>query len=658
VKGAGGLSNTGQINITGSASTTAKLVVTNTATSSGTIVIGYFAGSLGDLTAAKLDITGGTLEGFGTVTGALHVTGGTVVGGNFDSTPGTLSVSGSYSQSGSGRLQTDINTGSTPQSSIVGVKGGPGTPGAAGSVNLAGGTLLINAISSLAADTPYTVMTFGPHHLYGEFSQVETEGQLGNFTGNRTSVNLGNGNSLDVLYNEASGTIQVELVATPTRTTYDWDTGSGTWDTAADWNPPGNKTTPSSNSNVTIGTGKGGTVTLAQDETINSLTITSGYTLSGATHSITTNAGVSVGSGAALSLDDMNVGGVFTDMGSVTLAGVLTINTGTGGRLTLSNGSITGGGINGNGTFETNAGTTGTLKDLTIYGGTTYTASNGATTDISGAISDRGTIQVNGLLKLIGATTLSGGGVVSLSTKGGGSASIEGAGETLTNSADTIEGTGTIGNGSLALSNGGTIDADISRGTLTLNGTGGITNTGVFEATSGGILDVAGAFGGKGGNLEIGAGSEVELGGATSQDSTFLGASSAKLSIDNATKTTYGGVIHSFVSGDILELGSTDATKATPTKNGVDTTLTVDLSSGGPLTYTFAGDLTADTFSVTHVRGNSDIAIATTAAFGEAHSLLGNPTGSSFVDSSGLFGHSATHGFSEHTLAGWVYTRT
>ena len=407
------------------------------------------------------------------------------------------------------------------------MKGSPGTPGAAGSVNLAGGTLLIDGETSLAADTPYTVMTFGPHHLYGEFGQVETEGALGNFTGNRTSVNLGNGDSLDVLYNEASGTIQVELVATPTRTTYDWDTGSGTWNasSAADWNPPGNKTTPSSNSSVTIGTGKGGTVTLAQDETINSLTITKGYTLSGATHSITTNAGVSVGSGAALSLRRHERRRRVHRHGSVTLAGVLTING--GDRLTLSDGSITGGGINGSGTFETNAGTTGTLKDLTIYSGTTYTASKGATTDISGAISDRGTLQVNGggdhgFLKLIGATTLSGGGVVSLTTKGGDSATIEGAGETLTNASDVIEGTGTIGAGSLALSNGGTIDANISAGTLLLNGTGGITNTSVFEATSGGILDVAGAITGKGGTLEIGAGSEVELGGATSQDSTFL----------------------------------------------------------------------------------------------------------------------------------------
>ena len=437
-------------------------------------------------------------------------------------------------------------------------------------------------------------MSFGPNHLYGEFKQVETEGALGNFIGNSTSVNVGNNETLEVLYNEASGTVQVELVATPSKTTYEWDIGSGTWNasSAKDWNPPGNGTTPSANSNVTIGTGSGGTVTLAQDQTINSLSITKGYTLSGAKNSITTNAGVSVASGGALSLHSMNVGGVFTDSGSVTLAGVLTINK--GGRLTLSNGSFTGG-INGSGTFETNAGTTGTLKDVTIFGGTTFTASNNATTDISGTIGGRGTLQVNGgggtsgLLELTGATTLSGGGTVSLTTtKGGGSATIEGAGLTLTNASDVIEGTGTIGAGSLALSNGGTIDANISAGTLLLNGTGGITNTSVFEATSGGILDVAGAITGKGGTLQIGAGSEVELGGATSQASTFL-ASSGKLSIDNATKTTYSGVINSFVKGDVLELGSTNATSATPTKNGVDTTLTVDLSSGGPLTYHSGG---------------------------------------------------------------------
>ena len=234
-------------------------------------------------------------------------------------------MSGAYSQSGTGALQADINTGNSQQSSIINVTGTPGTPGSPGSVNLSGGTLLIDAQSSLALNTPYTVMTFGANDLYGQFAQVETEGSLGSHTGNGNSVNLGNGDTLEVLYNEASGDIQVEVVSTPASTTYTWDVGSGTWNASsgADWNPPGNGTTPSATSNVTIGTGGGGTVTLAQDQTIASLSITNGYTLSGSKNSITTTGNVSLASGATLSIDDMNVGGTFTDSGSATFAGVL-----------------------------------------------------------------------------------------------------------------------------------------------------------------------------------------------------------------------------------------------------------------------------------------------------------------------------------------------
>jgi len=372
VKGAGGLSNTGDINIVGgSASATANLVVTNDATSSADTI---FLNSFGDVTAAAVDITGGTLEGTGTVTGTLDDTGGTVVGGFLNSTTGTLNVSGAYRQSGTGMLQADINTSESQQSSIIAVTGTPGTPGAKGSVNLAGGTLLIDAESSLALNTPYTVMTFGANRLYGEFGQVETEGALGSHAGNGNSVNLGNGETLKVLYNEASGDVQVEVVPTPPSTTYTWDVGSGTWNASsgADWNPPGDGTTPSNTSNVTIGTGGGGTVTVAQDQTIASLSITNGYTLSGASNSISVNGNVSVVSGAALTLKDMNVGAAFTDSGSLTFTDTLTINS--GGSLTLSNGSLSGG-INGTGTFESSSGTD-TLTNVTINSGTTFTSTS------------------------------------------------------------------------------------------------------------------------------------------------------------------------------------------------------------------------------------------------------------------------------------------
>ena len=221
---------------------------------------------------------------------------------------------------------------------------------------------------------------------------------------------------------------------------------------------------------------------------------------------------------------------------------------------------------------------------------------------------------------------------------GGGNAFIEGNSETLTNS-DVIQGTGVIGNGSLTLTSSGTIDADtpVGTGILTVNGSGTLTNTGVFEATGGGYLDVADALSGAG-TLKIGANSTVELGGATSENATFLSATSATLLIDNATTAgEYGGVLNSFAVGDILELGNTNATSATPTSyNGTDTTLTVDLNSGGPLTYTLAGDYMSDTFSVTHVGSNSEI---TDPAFDEAASLLGHHHRASHLDHH----HKASH---------------
>jgi hypothetical protein len=210
----------------------------------------------------------------------------------------------------------------------------------------------------------------------------------------------------------------------------------------------------------------------------------------------------------------------------------------------------------------------------------------------------------------------------------------------LNNAGDLIEGTGEISDAGVTVINSGTINANSSAGigTLTLSGSGGVTNTGTLEATNGGHLDVFGAIGGAG-QLKIGAGSEVELGSATSESSTFLGASNAKLRIDSPTTKAYTGVINSFAVGDILELGNTDATSATPTLSGANTVLTVDLSGGGHLTYTLAGDLTHDTFGVTHTGVDSDISITgTQTAFAQTYPLLTDPVTSSIVESNGVFG--------------------
>src|SRR5208282_633590 len=132
----------------------------------------------------------------------------------------------------------------------------------------------------------------------------------------------------------------------------------------------------------------------------------------------------------------------------------------------------------------------------------TFTAGTNTTTDVLGTITNNGNMlftggnAANSFMNLTANTTLSGGGTVTMAYTGSGAggAIIQQAtgGLTLTNaSGNTIEGLGTIGNGGLTVLNEGVIDANtppVSGVVLTLNGTGGITNTGLLDATNGGTL--------------------------------------------------------------------------------------------------------------------------------------------------------------------------
>ena len=465
VNGALGLNNGSQIIIQGGGASASLTVANNVSTAGSLVVGGASSAGASVLTAPVVNVTGGTLEGFGTVNGVVNNNGGgSILGGVLNGPYGALTVNGIYNQSGTGVLQANINTNLTPQSSIVNVAGSPGAPGAAGSVNLVGGVLLIDAQSALALNTPYTVMTFGAGHLYGLFTQVQTEGAVGSHTGDSNSVNLGNGDTIDVFYNESTGQVQVEMVATPASNTYQWNIGSGTWNAAsgADWNLPGNGTIPGPTSDVTIGNlAAGGTVTLGLDQTINSLSVTNGYALNGAGHSISTNANAQIAVGGSLSLADMNVGGAFTVNGGATFNGVLTAN-GTvtvSGSLTLNNGGeINDSTLAGAGTIETASGATGTLRNDTISHGTTYTTPDNAVTVLQGAIANNGAIDVtattdNTDLVITGATTLSGTGSVVLSDAATNRIYSDTAGSVLDNQ-QTISGAGEIfSNGNLSLLN-------------------------------------------------------------------------------------------------------------------------------------------------------------------------------------------------------------
>jgi len=219
---------------------------------------------------------------------------------------------------------------------------------------------------------------------------------------------------------------------------------------------------------------------------------------------------------------------------------------GTGSDVQFINGAVIQSGTvssTGGGSLGVASGTNLTLDGnshgpLTIVG--TYTGANNSTTFLIGTINNTGVIQVeaagnNTFLGISGAVSLIGNGVVSLSTGGNGTAAIETAGgdQLLTNVDNTLQGVGVIGYNGLGLINQGTINANVSGNTLTLNPSG-FTNQGMLEATSGGILALnASTIANRTGTIEVnGATSSVQfVNGVTIQGGTLAGLNNGVLSV-------------------------------------------------------------------------------------------------------------------------------
>jgi fibronectin-binding autotransporter adhesin len=180
--------------------------------------------------------------------------------------------------------------------------------------------------------------------------------------------------------------------------------------------------------------------------------------------------------------------------------------TGNGGTVVLNSATIQGGTLNG--TLQTIANGVATLDGtthgaITLSPGATYTAGNNTDLFVQGSIVNGGNIQVNAaanntILGLNANTTLTGGGTLTLAESGGGAAIIqqETGGLTLTNTGNTIQGAGVIGNGGLTVVNGvdGTILANAAGQTLLINGSGGLTNNGALQVAAGSTMHVTSPF--------------------------------------------------------------------------------------------------------------------------------------------------------------------
>ncbi len=247
----------------------------------------------------------------------------------------------------------------------------------------------------------------------------------------------------------------------------------------------------------------------------------------------------------------------------------------------------------------------------------TYVVGNNATTFLTGTINNTGMIQVaaqgnNTFLTMSGGVSLTGNGVVSLSTGGNGTAALatSGGDQLLTNVSNTLQGFGVIGWNGLEVTNQGTINANVSSATLTLNPSV-FTNQGLLEATSGGILALSGStISNRDGSIQVnGATSSVQfVNNATIQAGTLAGINNGILTIPSGNAITLDGSTlgplsiegtyavannsTTFLLGTINNTGAIQVNAA-----GNNTFLTmagpVSLTGGGSVTLTKGGNGTA-----------------------------------------------------------------
>jgi hypothetical protein len=193
----------------------------------------------------------------------------------------------------------------------------------------------------------------------------------------------------------------------------------------------------------------------------------------------------------------------------------------------------------------------------------------------AGTLTNSGVITLNEgeegcLCTIIGIganVSLTGGGIVTMSH---GAISGTTGSPTFTNLNNTIEGSGNIGNGQMALNNKGLIDANDTSNPLMIQTNKGTVNTGTLEATGGGTLVLDGnTFKNTGGTIQAnGAGSMVLLeSGAIVTGGTLSTSSSGLIETPSGQTATLSGLTNSgayvmannsttFLSGKITNTGT------------------------------------------------------------------------------------------------------
>jgi fibronectin-binding autotransporter adhesin len=459
-------------------------------------------------------------------------------GGTITANTGTLQLNSSMINGGN----VTLVGASTLQLNSSNIHGGTITNSATGTIDLASGTTLLGGTINNSAGGLFEINNGAVLDLEGGiYSQLGTV-QL-NSTGFSELVLQGNvtlsGGSV-TLSNNSSNYIFGQVGA-DTLTNQETISGAGQ-----------------------IGNG---TMTLVNSGTINA-NQSAGMTIS-ANGGMTNTGTVEATAGATLLFQNTrinNTGGTITantgtlqvnssmiNGGNVTLVGASTLQ--------LNTSNIHGGTITNSatGTIDLASGTTLLGGTINNSAGGLFEISNGAILDLEGgAYSQLGTVQLNSTgsfseLVLEGNVTLSGG---SLTLSNNSTNYIFGAvaTDTLTNQ-ETISGAGQIGNGTMALVNSGTINANQSAG-MTISANDGMTNTGTVEATAGATLAFNSTImNNTGGKINANTGTlQLNSSSITGGTVTLVGASNLQLN----TSTIHGGTITNSATGAITVASGTN----------------------------------------------------------------------------------------------------
>jgi hypothetical protein len=336
-----------------------------------------------------------------------------------------------------------------------------------------------------------------------------------------------------------------------------------------------------------------------------------------------TNTGTIEATGGTLELlatTVTNTGGTISDNANILNLTSSTINGGTvtltgAATLQLNNGTIHSGSTLTNsatGTIEVMSSTNTLGGTINNSAGGILKIDNGAVLDLeAGTYSQLGTVQLNSAgsfteLELLGNATLSGG-TITMSNNANNYIFGAATADTLTNQ-ETIQGAGHIGNGTMTLVNSGTINANQSQG-ITMQVSGGITNTGTIEATAG--------------TLELLATTVTNTGGTISDNANILNLTSS--TINGGTVTLTGAATLQLNNGTIHS-GSTLTNSATGTIEVMTSTNTL----GGTINNSAGGTFKIDNGAVLDLEAGTysqlgTVQINSSGSFTELV-LLGNAT--------------------------------